>query len=322
MRRWLLWLVVWLGCSSVSAQSAASYARQGQQFYNAARYAQARVWFAEAVAIDSTDMRSTLMWAQSLRQLHRDQDALPLYKKVHRHAGKKFPVATLYYALSLKHQQRCPEALILLEQFVSYAVHDSLMQRARVAQTTCQQQLINPEDTIQLSLRWLPSPVNTGSQDYAAVPYPHDTSLLLTTSRGKRRGHRIDYRYGEPFTDLLMAAQGRRGSWTRRKRKPRVWNTEEQEGPGCFSPDTSRFYFTRCDEKRCRIYVSERQRGKWRQAVALPATVNALGGKHPALSAGGDTLYFASQRAGGHGGSDLWMKCPATVATDGRSPLT
>jgi outer membrane protein OmpA-like peptidoglycan-associated protein len=55
--------------------------------------------------------------------------------------------------------------------------------------------------------------------------------------------------------------------------------------------------------------VSERKNGRWQKPVRLNNHVNRPGSdsRHPALTPGGDTLYFASNRPGGLGLNDIWM---------------
>ena len=93
------------------------------------------------------------------------------------------------------------------------------------------------------------------------------------------------------------------------RRPPARWNSSGHDGPGCFNADQTLFYFTRCQGHYCQIYTSELRNGKWQSPTPLGGNVNApeSNSKHPTLSAGGDTLYFVSDRAGGYGGTDIWM---------------
>ena len=63
------------------------------------------------------------------------------------------------------------------------------------------------------------------------------------------------------------------------------------------------------DGPHCRIFLTQYQNGKWIEPVALNANVNfkSYESRQPAISYGGDSLIFATNRPGGLGGFDLWM---------------
>jgi peptidoglycan-associated lipoprotein len=84
-------------------------------------------------------------------------------------------------------------------------------------------------------------------------------------------------------------------------------------GVSCFSRDGRTMYFTYSKpingkDLGAKIYKSDRASGEWGepQEVKLFADSSITVG-HPALNATGDTLYFASDAAGGEGGKDIWM---------------
>lgn len=83
------------------------------------------------------------------------------------------------------------------------------------------------------------------------------------------------------------------------------------EGAHCISPDGKYLFFTGCNRPEglgsCDIYVSRREGNQWSQPYNLGTTINTRGWEaQPTLSADGRTLYFVSNRPGGHGGYDIW----------------
>src|SRR5690606_15083341 len=68
------------------------------------------------------------------------------------------------------------------------------------------------------------------------------------------------------------------------------------------------YYYTQC-EAQCRIFETRFENGEWSKPVPLGELINTStsDAKQPAISPGGDTLYFASNRSGGYGGFDIWM---------------
>ena len=312
MQRLLIIIIIilsLLGSVTTLAQSSnIPFASPGDQFYRADQFTKARLWYSAAVARDSADWHSAFMLGESLRQLFRYSEALAWYRRVYERVPNRFPAAEFYYALMLKQQQRCPEALPRFEHFIrTHRDTHPLVGLAHIEQQGCYQMTLGAPDTSAIRLERLPSPLNTVAHDFAAMPYRHDSSLVLTSGRRHSPGRSIDYRFGENYTNLIVMERGE-GQWKERKSDAARWNTPEHDGPGCFSADRMQFYFTRCQDDYCRIYVSERRKKKWSPPRALSEAVNAphSNSKHPTLSARGDTLYFASDRAGGYGGTDLW----------------
>lgn len=90
-----------------------------------------------------------------------------------------------------------------------------------------------------------------------------------------------------------------------------------ETGNGAFSPDSQRFYFTRCNLDKeqkmiCQIYKSTKQNGKWSNPEKLSNKINVEGytSTHPSVAThsrtGGDLLFFASDRIPSRGGLDIW----------------
>lgn len=88
-------------------------------------------------------------------------------------------------------------------------------------------------------------------------------------------------------------------------------NTPLNEGAQSISADGKLMIFTACDRKdgygRCDLYYSEVQNNRWTKPLNMGAQINSKSSdRQPSISANGQTLYFSSNRSGGHGGYDLW----------------
>lgn len=101
------------------------------------------------------------------------------------------------------------------------------------------------------------------------------------------------------------------GHWSRGVPLEAV-NTPRNEAAQCISADGRTLVFT-ADYGReglggFDLYIAEVRGRRWNKAANLGAPVNTAGWEsQPSLSADGHTLIFASDRAGGQGGRDLWM---------------
>jgi outer membrane protein OmpA-like peptidoglycan-associated protein len=76
--------------------------------------------------------------------------------------------------------------------------------------------------------------------------------------------------------------------------------------------DGKQMYFSGCNWPQgfgsCDIYTSKLNSGKWTKPTLLPLGLNSNSWDSQAsISANGNKLYFASNRKGGKGGSDIWM---------------
>ncbi len=88
-------------------------------------------------------------------------------------------------------------------------------------------------------------------------------------------------------------------------------NTKYNEGAQTISGKGDLLIFTHCNEDfgfgSCDLYQTSRIDGKWQKPSNLGKTINSAGWEsHPSISPDGNVLYFASNRKGGFGKSDIW----------------
>jgi len=148
--------------------------------------------------------------------------------------------------------------------------------------------------------------INSEFSDYGPSLALDDKTLIFTSKRNvipdgldTRQNEdifysRIEYEvwdYAQPLTEL---------------------NTRYNEGSVCLTKDGKTMYFARCDAPdsygNCDIYISTLQEDStWSRAVNIGVNVNSKAwDSHPSLSHNDDTLYFASDRIGGFGMSDIY----------------
>ncbi len=95
-------------------------------------------------------------------------------------------------------------------------------------------------------------------------------------------------------------------------------NTPANEGAQSLSADGKSLYFVSCQDEHfptphgksyggCDIYVSYKRKNRWTKPKNLGSPVNTkYWESQPSFSADGKTLYFASNRPGGKGKTDIW----------------
>ena len=95
------------------------------------------------------------------------------------------------------------------------------------------------------------------------------------------------------------------------ERMPEPLNSNGNEGAQTISHDGRIVIFTACGRNTeptgCDLYMSVRSGDRWGKPRNLGAPVNSVYWESfPSLSIDGYTLYFASNRKGGYGGTDIW----------------
>ncbi|MBT9395211.1 PD40 domain-containing protein [Hymenobacter sp. NST-14] len=147
--------------------------------------------------------------------------------------------------------------------------------------------------------------INSKREDYGPT-LNADADLLIFSSKRKTRG------LNDVSDEDLYQSRRENGLWTDAEPLPKPINSAYNEGSACISKDGTTLYFARCEcptcHGNCDLYVSNFKDGKWTMPKSLGANVNSSAwDSQPTLSPGEDTLYFASDRLGGFGLSDIWF---------------
>ncbi len=147
--------------------------------------------------------------------------------------------------------------------------------------------------------------INSRHPDYGPSLNP-DASVLVFSSKRRYRGLS-----DQPDENLYYALREGNG-WTTAKEFPKPIASPFNEGSGCLSADGKTLIFARCEcpdcHQNCDLFSSTLSADStWGPPRNLGPNVNSRAwDSQPSLSSGGDTLYFASDRLGGFGLSDIW----------------
>ena len=149
--------------------------------------------------------------------------------------------------------------------------------------------------------------INSRKADYGPSLNVNDNVLIYTSKRNEIR-KQLEFYQNE---DLFYSRRDGR-FWTVGQPMKGV-NTQHNEGSATLSRDGKTLYFSRCDSPEsygdCDIFMAVMDEDStWRDIENLGVNVNSLAwDSHPALSHSEDTLYFASDRIGGFGLSDIYF---------------
>ncbi|MDF9795315.1 outer membrane protein OmpA-like peptidoglycan-associated protein [Catalinimonas alkaloidigena] len=289
---------------------------QADNYYSAQQYYKASQLYQKIVSGDSSHYQAAYQLAHCYRYLYKYQRAEKYYGDVAQNAGRNFPLAPYYYAQMLKYNQRYEDALFWYNQFLkNYADKSSkfVIQAEKEKEGCVQAILSQPEGNDKVKLNRLSEDVNTVDyQEFAPALYQHDSIIAYSSTRIDSHDN-ISNRSGEAFSNQYLVKKDSQ-AWKDISRETRFsqLNTKWSDANGSFTADGMYYYFTRCSPTTdgfCHIYVTTQKNGKWQEARLLGEDINAPNSntKHPSISANGDTLFFVSDRAGGLGGTDIWM---------------
>ena len=214
--------------------------------------------------------------------------------------------AKAYYRLALKHSRADTKRIQLyydsLEQkktplYVPLKTYYDLVEYRKNLNT------FHPPKGVYTSMG---DAINSKSPDYGPALGGND-SLLIFSSKRVRRGL-------TGVVDEELYTSHREGeSWTDAEPLPKPINSPNNEGSACLSKDGRTIFFARCEcascHGNCDLYTATKGKdGKWSTPKSLGPLVNSPGwDSQPTLSQGEDTLYFASDRLGGFGLSDIYF---------------
>lgn len=246
--------------------------------------------------------------AESYRLSNRINEAESFYAKAGGPDVNRDSVQ-LYYALALKANRKYDEANAVLSQLLSATRNEGIQTRAQ-----------NQLDGIKMleEIRSRPNyyrvrnleAINTEVGEYAPVYLNNE--LYFTSARGISR---IYEGSGTPFTDIYkvstQAANVDMSTLTRLGNSINDDNTND----GCvtFTPDGRIMVFAKGNTGRRKgsddvdLYMSRFRNGQWSEPEVIPGSINSpkFWDSTPAF-ADERTIYFASNRDGGYGGTDIY----------------
>ncbi len=214
--------------------------------------------------------------------------------------------AILLYKLALKHHQQGVNIRDLLkkyervetdkkEYYVPLETYYNLVSYRKEIDT------LRPPQSV---LESMGEQINSKKEDYGPAIGNVDYVLLYTSKRNENP----EGGYNEDIFFSLKVD----GVWTEGQPFTTI-NTKYNEGSACLSLDGKYLYFSRCSAPdglgNCDLYVSSLGKDSvWTAPKNLGPTVNSNGWEsQPSVSHSGDTLFFASNRVGGFGLSDVYF---------------
>ena len=243
--------------------------------------------------IENFYSETRLLWRLAkLTEMFGDyEDAKSLYRLVlrHHHGGINIDEIELYYD-SLNNQE--------VAQFVPIEYYYEMVEHRKLIDT------LMPPKGVLLNMGFS---VNSRGADYGPALSQNNGALLFTSQR-EELSLEINKKKNE---DLYISYVDAYGTWSKAYAMEEI-NSNYNEGSACLSADGNTLYFSRCDCPSCYgdcdLFSAILKDSIWTDIKNLGINVNSLSwDSHPSLSHEGDTLFFASDRLGGFGLSDIYF---------------
>jgi outer membrane protein OmpA-like peptidoglycan-associated protein len=245
---------------------------------------------------------------ESYRLLNNYSQAEGWYERVVKEAAPAYPLAALYYGISLRANAKYPAAEKVLHRFLdTYKTKDQYQLQAKkeIADLVFIQQH-SPKAALVLSK--LGNSMNTEGANYAAA-WLNENTLIFTSTRSEdkaKTGKTI-------YTNALYTAPVQNEIAGEVTKLPLPATDEAEQGVAAVSADGNTLFFTgwtvpASGVKRSAIYASKRTADGWSAATPLQNGINGTtySARQPFITSDGKYLLFASDRSGGVGGFDIW----------------
>lgn len=240
------------------------------------------------------------------------EKAVQSYEKLYQLQSELAPEYFYRYAQSLKATGKEKEAATILAKFENKSSDDSRSKRLK-----------NNTDYLEdikanVGIYTIENAgINSKYSDYGSAIV--DNKLIFTSARDTGGvGQRKHAWTGEHFTNLYAAGVNGELIPSNPVRYDANVNSKFHEATPVFTKDGNTMYFTRnnyLDGKKgkdankvtlLKIYKATLVNNRWTNVTELPFNSNNFSTAHPALSPDEQTLYFASDRPGTIGQSDLY----------------
>lgn len=258
------------------------------------------------------ELRAMERVADAYEQLSDTKNAERWYAEVVKMKGSA-PINKLRYGQMLKANGKYSDARKWFEAYLQTGENPALA--ARMVES-CDFAMEGKLDSLRYKIS--PEPCNTKGSEFGPVLFQQ--GFILVGER-KSAGHKyVNMRNNNGFYDLYYAERDPKAkSGVKVKRIKGKVNRKYHEGPAAVNRDQSRLYFTRSnyvkDKKgktpsnhsKLRILYADYSAGKWKYVREMPFNSDNYSCGHPALSADGQIMVFASDIPGGFGGTDLYI---------------
>lgn len=281
--------------------------KEGQKKFANGEYDLAIKGFQKAAEANIEPTQTAYMIAESYRLSNRFKEAVPYYKQA-LEGGITNPDARFQYAYALKTTGAYAEAS---SQFAEFAKGQNVPQNLQ-ERALREVEIIRIADRLKatkMEVELKDLPLNTAGSEFA--PTIVGNELVFSSSKKEK----IYKNNGQPMLGLYkvnIASEPGNTQGNPVVFSQEIFSPDANEGSPAFSPDGKTLVFARGNTGKKNssvdvdLYMSRNINGQWTAPAPLPVNDSLAWDGSPAFSRDGKTLYFASNRAGGVGGIDIY----------------
>lgn len=221
-----------------------------------------------------------------------------------------FPAAYYYMGIAFLRSGQYGKAQQTFHNVIAMnMIRSSMIEKTRQMLLSCDfalNALENPVDFEPVN----PGPaINSRHAEYSPALTADEQTLIFTRKKPLKEDTQSGYNY---YYEDFYVSQFRDGEWLKAENLGPPLNTTGNEGAQTITADGRHLYFTACNRAdglgSCDIYYSARDGTGWSRPVNVGRPLNtAAWESQPSISADGQSIYFASSRAGSIGPTDIWM---------------
>ena len=287
--------------------SACSIEKKASKSFDLGQYQTSIDLYQQMLDKNPNDGMANYYVAEAYRRSNRLAEAKPYYEKALSN-GVSNDSIRMNYAFSLKANQDYQDARKEMETFL--ASSDSEHYRARAEEELSHLRNIDEIRSKESFYRVKAlEEINSPAAEYS--PVYNDGELYFTSNRLDNKIYKAT---GTPFTSIYkVKTQGAIVDMNTLESLGSIINSDDvNEGSVTFSPDGKTMVYAKGNSGKKKgtsdvnLYITRNRNGEWTEPRMLNINNEGYWDSSPAFSQDGRTLYFASNRPGGSGGTDLW----------------
>ena len=296
--------------------------REANKLYNKMAYYFAAEAYEDVLArgIDSTQIAPNI--ADCYDKIENNEKAVAWYEHIERRSVLNSR-QLLRYAMVLRQVRNYDLSLQKFREYEErYGSTD--LTRTKIAEHYLLERYAQNEGRFEIKNQ---SAANTNASDIGVAFFDKDRVFISNATRSNYLANRTYDRMGNKFYGIYLASVDQDGNLGTPKRMK--GNTKFHDGPAIYDSINKVVYFTRSNyiggkkkfdpsnTMRLKLFRAEiNSRGKLVNHKALDINSDLFSTGHPAISTDGKTLFFASDRPGGFGGTDIWK---VSIDADGKT---
>lgn len=259
----------------------AKHAMESGDMYTALFY------YEEIVNKDTSNLDNRFELAELYRQSRNYKMAEKTYRGVYDRDPVKYPYSLYFMALMQKmtgNYETAKSNYLKFKKEVGNISDKSFKQLLNREIAGCDSGIVYQEFEDNIKLYNVGKSVNNPHAEFSPVLIDSTTLLFGSLRMDSIRyfDSRDEHFEQVPTRQIYIAKKNPDSTWTEKGHFATLNHPEAQMGNFVFSPNTNRYYFTKCSKEvhhkvTCKIYYTEKKDGKWSHPILLPHPVNMPG---------------------------------------------